>query len=107
MKKAATVVVTARTSRPVRSTKTKLEIDGAKTEPRLARAIRKAIRKVAAKVSIYDLSVAIGSKDVKRALKLIQRAVLIDALTPCARIIEDTVIKGGRIAAETVNDRNG
>jgi len=85
--------------------RTKLEIEGMKIEPRLARALERAIRKIQASVSISELGLAIQSKNVARAMALFPDSAVRDALIPCARIIEDAVVKGGRIAADGMNKK--
>jgi len=79
--------------------RTELEIDGMKAEARLSRALVKAMRKIQASISIYELGSAIQAKDVNRAMALVPESVIRDALVPCARIIEDAVMRGGRSAA--------
>jgi hypothetical protein len=89
--------------------RTALEIEGMKIEPRLARSLEKALRKIQASISIFELGSAIQSKDVSRAMALIPESVVRDALVPCVRIIEDAVAKGGRISAGGISKkaRNG
>jgi len=86
--------------------RTALEIEGMKIEPRLARALEKALRKIQASISIFELGSAIQSKNVNKAMALIPKSVVRDALIPCARIIEDAVAKGGRISAAGINKKN-
>jgi len=87
--------------------RTALEIEGMKIEPRLARALEKALRKIQASISIFELGSAIQSKNVNKAMALIPESVVRDALVPCVRIIEDAVAKGGRISAAGMKARNG
>lgn len=82
-----------------------LQAEAAKVEERMARAIEKAIVKMQGMVSIYELTVALQSKDVAKCLALFPAAKLADALTPVAKIAEDCVLKGGRVAAEAINGR--
>jgi len=81
----------------------RLQIEGGKIEPRLSKAFLKAMRKVRGSISIYELTGAIQSKDIKRAMALIKKSVIQDALTPCVKILADATAKGGRVSAERVN----
>jgi hypothetical protein len=77
----------------------RLSDEHAKIEARLHRAIEKALRKWSANVSLYDLSVAIQRKDVEAVLRLYSQERLADALVPVSKIMEDAVMRGGRLMA--------
>ncbi len=74
-----------------------------RTEPRLSRAVRTAVERMRASVSINDLAMALHAKDVKRALALLSPAVVKDALLPAGTIVKEAVMRGGRLGAEQVN----
>jgi len=88
-----------------------------KAEPRLARAVLKALERIRGQVSINDLAIIIARaqqndllarwrevlKDVDRALALLPLATIRDALSPAGPIVKDALLKGGRLGAEQVN----
>jgi len=82
--------------------RTALETEGIKIERRLVRALLRALPKLGASVSIFELMMAIQAKDVKRAMALFPKGKIQDALVPSARIVEDAAMRGGKIAAKDI-----
>lgn len=80
-----------------------LEIEGIKIEKRLVRALERAIPKIRRSIPLYQLTAAIKTKNIRRAMALVKREAIADALAPCATITSDAVVKGGKIIADQVN----
>ena len=76
-------------------------------EPRLARAVQRALVKLREAIPLEALAAAIAAKDGRRALALIPKSTVSDALMPAGAIVRDTVIRGGRVGAEVVNRAKG
>ena len=72
-------------------------------EPRLARAVQRALVKLREGIPLEALASAIAAKDGRRALALIPKGAVSDALMPAGAIVRDTVIRGGRVGADVVN----
>ena len=73
-------------------------------EPRLVRAILKAVEKWQDAISIEALAERIAAKDVAGAMKLIRDADIENALEPAGEIIRETVMRGGRFGAQEIKD---
>jgi len=76
-------------------------------EARLARAVRRSLDKIRDGVSINDLAAALAAKDVRRALALLPRSFVEDALKPAGSIAADAVDRGRRIGAKQVRKARG
>lgn len=96
--------MTRATKPPVASERTDLEVEIDKFTPRLAKALVKAVPKIQAAVSIYDLSVAIEAGNVERAMALFPVATFRDALTPASKIMGDAFVKGGKMIVAKVEN---
>ena len=68
-------------------------------EPRLFRSVVRAMQKWRDEVLINSLAMAIEAKDVKRAERALELAFVVDSLLPASKIVEDTVLAGGRTGA--------
>lgn len=72
-------------------------------EPRLARALERALLKLRESVSINELAMMLAMGDVKGALRLLDKERVKDALSPSGTIVKEAVLKGGRLGADEVN----
>ena len=74
-----------------------------KIRPRYARALTKAMKKLQATLPLNKVIAALSVVDVHLAIQLVDALPLEDALTPSVAIINDTITKGGKLAAEQIN----
>ena len=77
--------------------------EASRIEPDLARAVQKALARVRDGLSINELAMALAAKDARRALALVPKVTVADALSPAGTIVRDTVLRGGRLGADVVN----
>jgi len=79
-----------------------------KIEHRISRAWLKSVEKIQSKLPVGKLATAIEIGARKNAYKLMPQEVVFDALKPMSKIIHDTLIKGGKLAAkELTRGRRG
>jgi len=76
-------------------------------EPRLARALQKALLKLRGRVSVDALAAALKAGNVRRAVAVLSRAAVEDALSPVAQIKRDAFVRGGKLGAAAVNKATG
>ncbi len=69
-------------------------------ERRLARALRKAFATCKARISLSDLEIALHSKDVTHAMRVVNNGNLEDALQPVKKIAAELFLKGRKDGAE-------
>ena len=74
-----------------------------KIEPRMAAAVVKMADRIADKIDINELAAAISSGSIRKAMKLVNTWGIIEAHEPMAKIVEDTILRGGRIGADVMN----
>ena len=72
-------------------------------EPRLVRALLRAVRRLQNGIPLEALAERIAAKDVAGAMKLIKDTEMEKALSPSGEIVRETVMRGGRFGAEEVN----
>lgn len=72
-------------------------------QPRLARAVQRAVAKLREGISINDLAMALHAKNVKAATALLTDSSMRDALGPARTIVRDAFFRGGRVGADRVN----
>lgn len=72
-------------------------------ESRLTRAYVRSVEKLREPVSIDELAMKLSARNVKGAIRSVPIERVKDVLTPMANIIQDAVMKGGRLGAKTVN----
>ena len=79
-----------------------------KIEHRIERAWLKSVEKIQSKLPVGKLATAIEIGARKNAYKLMPQEVVFDSLKPMSKIIGDTLIKGGKLAAkELTRGRRG
>ena len=76
-----------------------------KIERRISRAWLKSVAKLQNKVEVGKLATAIEIGARKNAHKLLPESVIFDSLKPLGKIIGDTLIKGGKMAAKDRRER--
>lgn len=76
-----------------------------KLEPRAALAFRKSVARLQEKIGFVELATAIGTRNVKSALRLVTEEMIDDAMSPIAKVIADAVLEGGRVGAEVINEK--
>lgn len=81
-----------------------LHAEADRFEPRLERALGRSIEKAREAVSVNTLAMALAAKDVKAAMAQLPPPTLQDALSPAGTIARDAFARGGRVAADQVND---
>ena len=69
-------------------------------EPKMRRAFERGAKRAQGRVPMAALAAAIGRGDVRRAVSIVERADLADALTPASDIFHDAFIRGAVAAAE-------
>ena len=75
----------------------------AKVERRIERAWLKSVDKIQSKLAVGKLATAIKIGARKNAYKLMPQEGVFDALKPMSKIIHDTLIKGGKLAAKELS----
>lgn len=76
-----------------------------KIEPRVARASVKSAATLRARVPVTELTLALAGDNLEAAAQVVLAELdTLDPYTPVARILEDTVIKGGRLAEDEINE---
>jgi hypothetical protein len=78
-----------------------------KIELRMARSFLRAVGRLRASISISELTVGLGVRDAKLALRVLADDRIKQALAPVGTIARDAVLKGGRIGAERVREGAG
>jgi hypothetical protein len=77
-------------------------------EERLSRAFRRAVERLQGLVPINDLAMRLAGGKVRGAMAMVpNESIIADMLTSAAVIVADTIPKGGRIGADTVNRITG
>jgi len=76
-------------------------------EARLARAVERSLARIRDGISINDLAAALAAKDVRRALALLPRSFVEDALMPASKIKGDAVERGRRVGVKQVREAKG
>jgi len=72
-------------------------------EPRLARALERALVKLPESISINELAMKLSAGDVKGAMRLLSKERVKDSLSHSGTIVKDAVMRGGRLGAGEVN----
>ena len=75
-----------------------------KIEPRLARAVERALAKLRELIPINDLAMRLSARDVRGAMRLLPKEKVEDALKPSATIVKDATMRGVRLGAEKVRE---
>jgi hypothetical protein len=66
----------------------------------MARALRRALAKIRDSVSINDLALALAAKDQRRALALLPRAAVEDALMAAGNVKAEAMRRGRQVGRE-------
>ena len=74
-----------------------------KIEPRMARAYVLSTERLRESISINELALALSMGNVKAAIKIASREVE-SVMLPMGTIVKDTVLRGGKIGANAVNE---
>lgn len=75
-----------------------------KIEPRMERAMTLAMKRLQVKLPLSKLAAAIAEKDTRTAHRLIEELPIEDVLEPGGQILRDAFVKGGKTAAEDLNE---
>lgn len=77
---------------------------GAKLEPALAMAFMRSVERMRTPLQITAIAVALSGKDAKTALRHTGAALVDEAMAPMRTVVQEAVLRGGRIGADMVNE---